>query len=111
MSFVALGFLRKDVSRQRQRWDEAQLRHVARSLGYDLSRTITFSQLTRDPMRQLLDTVVRFDADAVVVPSVDHFTDHIVPAALIEITDVITVAPEHIYTQSTTTELSRRATG
>ncbi len=111
MSFVALGFLRKDVSRQRQRWDEAQLRHVARSLGYDLSRTITFSHLTRDPVRQLLDTVARLDADAVVVPSVAHFTDHIIPAALIEITDVITVAPVHVYTQCAPGDLSRKATG
>ncbi|WP_227982144.1 hypothetical protein [Nocardia spumae] len=97
MSFVALGFLRKDVSRQRQRWDETQVRHVARRLGYELSKTITFSHLTRDPVRQLLDTVVRFDADAVVVPSVEHFADHIIPAELVAITDVITVAPEHIY--------------
>ncbi|AHH17923.1 hypothetical protein [Nocardia nova] len=109
MSFVALGFLRKDVSRRRQQWDEAQLRHVARSLGFDFSRTITFSHLTRDPVRQLLDAVVRLDVDAVVVPSLSHFTDHVIPAALLEITDVITVAPEHIYTQCAPAELSRTA--
>ncbi|MBB5916032.1 hypothetical protein BJY24_004944 [Nocardia transvalensis] len=104
MGFVALGFLRTDVSRQHRSWYAAQVRCLARRLGYDLSGTIALGH-SGDPVRHLLDTVARVNAEAVVVPSADHFADRVIPAALVEITDVITVAPEYTYARWATGEL------
>ncbi|NKY88177.1 hypothetical protein [Nocardia veterana] len=108
MTFVALGYLRKDVSRQQQRWDEAHIRSLARRLGYNLSKTIVASELTVDPIRRLMDVVVKVDAEAVIVPSAAHFADRVIPPELVEITDVITVSPEHTYARWPTGKLPQR---
>ncbi|WP_280268093.1 hypothetical protein [Nocardia wallacei] len=105
MTFDALGYLRKDVSRQRQQWDEAQIRALARRLGYNLRKTITFGEHTTDPVRQLTAAVTHMAADAIIVPSIDHFDDNMVPADLVRIADVITIAPERTYARWPTGEL------
>lgn len=105
MTFLALGYLRTDVSRQRQQWDEAQIRSLAGRLGYNLSKTIAFSHRTDDRMRQLADAATAARADAVIVPSVDHLDSGVVPAALVAVTDVITVTPQHTYARWSTGEL------
>ncbi|GAB2713774.1 hypothetical protein [Nocardia thraciensis] len=105
MTFDALGYLRKDVSRQRQQWDEAQIRALARRLGYNLRKTITFGEHTADPIHLLAATVTALSADAVIVPSTDHFDGNRIPADLVRVTDVITIAPEHTYARWPTGEL------
>ncbi|MGW5517694.1 hypothetical protein [Nocardia africana] len=97
MTFLALGYLRRDVSRRHQHWDESQIRWLAGRLGYTLCKTVALSNRTCDPIQQLIDAVVRLDAEAVVVPSLDHFADRVIPADLLAITDVVTVTPEHTY--------------
>lgn len=97
MTFVALGYLRKDVSRQQQRWDEAQIRSLARRLGYNLQKTVVASNRTDDPIGVLMNVVAQVDAEAVIVPTVAHFDECTVPAELVEITDVITVVPERTF--------------
>ncbi|WP_063009700.1 hypothetical protein [Nocardia kruczakiae] len=97
MSFLALGFLRTEVSRLHQEWDAAQIRCVARRLGYKLSETVAFGDRTDNPVQFLIGAAITHDAEAVIVPSLDHFPDGIVPAELVEVTDVITVRPERTY--------------
>lgn len=108
MTFVALGYLRKDVSRQQQRWDEAQIRSLAKRLGYNLCKTIVSSERTDAPIQLLMAVVAQLDAEAVIVPGADHFDDRTVPAELVEITDVITVKPEHTYARWPSGELPQR---
>ncbi|WP_227982795.1 hypothetical protein [Nocardia spumae] len=106
MTFLALGYLRTDVSQRQRRWDEAQIRSLARRLGYELSEIILAG--THEPIQRLMDTVIELNAEAVIVPTADHFDGHLVPAELIEITDVITVSPEHTYARWATGEVPRR---
>ncbi|MDR7170107.1 hypothetical protein J2W56_003858 [Nocardia kruczakiae] len=105
MTFLALGYLRRDVSRRHQHWDESQIRWLAGRLGYNLCKTVALSNRTCDPIQQLIDAVVRLDAEAVVVPSLDHFADRVIPADLLAITDVVTVTPEHTYARWASGEL------
>ncbi|MBF6169911.1 hypothetical protein [Nocardia blacklockiae] len=105
MTFLALGYLRTDISRQRQQWDEAQIRSLARRLGYNLCKTIAFSHRTDDPLGQLARAVAGLRAEAVLVPSADHFDCGTIPEELIRITDVITITPQHTYARWPTGEL------
>ncbi|MFE3989454.1 hypothetical protein ACFXPR_33675 [Nocardia tengchongensis] len=90
---TAIGYLRSDVSRARQPWDEAQNRSLAKRLGYTLTRTVVFSESTDNPIQRLINVVRRTAAEAVFVPNLDHFGGT-VPAELVEVVDVITVEPE-----------------
>ncbi|MEV5650951.1 hypothetical protein AB0L57_22095 [Nocardia sp. NPDC052254] len=97
MSFPALGYLHADVSLLRRHNDEAQISCLAESLGYTLRKTLVFENRTDDPIQYLIGEVIASDAEAVIVPSLDHFPDGIVPDELIHVTDIITVLPEHAY--------------
>lgn len=97
MSFVALGFLHVEVSRLQQEWDSAQIRCLARRLGYVLADTVVFADRTDDPVQYLIGAVIALDAEAVIVPSLDHFPGGTVPAELVEITDIVTARPHHTY--------------
>lgn len=89
MTYPAIGYLRSDISGARQPWDEIQMRTLAGQLGYRLVKTVVFSQFTVD-VDQLIDTVTRADAIAVVVPSIDHFEGGI-PRAVLGVANVIAV--------------------
>ncbi len=97
MSFPALGYLHADVSRWQRHHDEAQIACLAQSLGYTLRKTLVFEDRTDDPIQYLLGVVIASDAEAVIVPSLDHFPDSTVPDELIHVADIITVQPEHAY--------------
>lgn len=84
----AIGFLASEVSGVRQTWDEAQIRSIAKRLGYDLCKI-----LVSQPIGQLKATVTRLDAESVIVPSAAHFDGGQVPADLVRTVDVITVDP------------------
>ncbi|WP_067529434.1 hypothetical protein [Nocardia uniformis] len=93
---TAVGYLRADVSGARQPWDELQSRSLAKRLGYTVAKTIVFGPHTDDPVRRLINVVRAAQAEAVVVPGLDHF-DGRVPDALVAVVDVIAVDTGDIY--------------
>lgn len=95
----ALGYLRKDVSGVSQDWDEAQMRSLAKRLGYELCKTVTFGAGTDAPVDRLVDVVRTFGVDAVIAPGLHHF-GNAVPAELVEACDLITVTPQQTYSRS-----------
>ncbi len=92
----ALGYLRRDVSGTRADWDAIQIRTLTRRLGFELAKTIVFSEVTADPIGQLITAIGRAEADAVVVPSAEHLGGEI-PEALVAAAQVITVSPEEAH--------------
>lgn len=104
MSIDAIGYVRRDVSRARQPWDETQIRSVAKRLGYNLRKTIVFSSDVRE-VEHLLRLTNRLGVDAIVVPSTRHFSGGQVPAELVQAVDVITADPEYTYARWSTGEL------
>ncbi|WP_255222307.1 hypothetical protein [Nocardia otitidiscaviarum] len=74
---------------------------MAKRLGYNLARTVVFSQHTDDPIGRLINVVRNLGAEAVVVPSLDHLGGT-APAALVQVADVITVEPHHTYARLST---------
>ncbi|ONM50577.1 hypothetical protein [Nocardia donostiensis] len=68
----AISYLRTDLCGVRQRWDEIRMRSLAKRLGYNLRKTITFSALSDDRISRLLDQIEREQAEAVFVPHLDH---------------------------------------
>ncbi len=93
---TAIGYLRRDVSGLSQTWDEIQIRSVAKRLGYELAKTVVFGPQTDSPLSRLLNVVRRVDADAVIVPGVQHLGWE-VPSELVKAVDVITVSPQNTY--------------
>ncbi|WP_405484846.1 hypothetical protein [Nocardia sp. NBC_00511] len=92
----AIGYLRTDISRLRQPWDEARIRSLASRLGYDLRKTATFSPRTDRPIHRLRVLISRLDVDAIIIPSLSHF-DGVVPSELVQLVDVLTVDPFETY--------------
>ncbi|MEU7768402.1 hypothetical protein AB0B25_25280 [Nocardia sp. NPDC049190] len=95
----ALGYLRKDVSGVSQAWDEAQIRSLAKRLGYELAKTVTFGAGTDGPVGRLVDVVRDLDVDAVISPGLRHFDDA-VPDELVQVCDLITVTPKSTFSRS-----------
>ncbi|WP_454197260.1 hypothetical protein [Nocardia sp. Marseille-Q1738] len=95
----ALGYLRKDVSGVSQTWDEAQLQSLAKRLGYELSKTVTFGAATDEPVARLIDVVRACAVDAVIAPGLHHF-DGAVPEELVEVCDLITVTPQETFSRT-----------
>ncbi|WP_405494945.1 hypothetical protein [Nocardia sp. NBC_00511] len=95
---TALGYLRTDVSRQAQLWDETQIRTLAARLGYDFAGMVIFEpRSNRPPLAALKAQATRLDAEAVIVPAASHFDGGQVPDDLVGRVDVITVSPEQTY--------------
>lgn len=93
---TAIGYLRSDVSGARQQWDEMHVRSLSKRLGYTLSKTVVLSEHIEDPIARLINVVRRMRAEAVVVPSLEHFGGT-VPDELVRVVDVITVEPHDTY--------------
>ncbi|MFI9404349.1 hypothetical protein [Nocardia sp. NPDC052316] len=68
---------------------------MARRLGYELAKIVVFGPQTGNPVAQLLDTIERVGADAVVMPTLHHLADEL--DAVVRVCDVITVHPENTY--------------
>lgn len=95
---TALGYLRTDVSGVARLWDESQVRRIAERYGYDFAGMILFDPATvRPPLARLRAQATRLDAEAVIVPSLQHFDGAEVPGTLVQQLDVITVTPEATY--------------
>ncbi|WP_067708657.1 hypothetical protein [Nocardia yamanashiensis] len=93
---AAIGFLRHDVSGAQRQWDEAQIRHLAGRLGYDLCKTLVLGPDTDRLLTRVRTAITRMEADAVITPSLDHF-DGQIPADVVKVADLITVSPENTY--------------
>lgn len=95
---TCLGYLRSDISGIAQLWDESQIRRLAERFGYDLAAVVVYDpQSGRPPLARLRAQATRLDAEAVIVPSPDHFESKEVLGSLIQQLDVITVSPEATY--------------
>ncbi|WP_246023214.1 hypothetical protein [Nocardia yunnanensis] len=95
---AALGYLRCDVSGISQLWDETQVRRLAERFGYDFCGMVVFDPKSgRPPLARLKAQATRLDAEAVIVPSPDHFEGGQIPGSLVKQLDVITVHPEETY--------------
>lgn len=92
----AIGYVRQDISGCHQQWDETQVRSLAKRLGYNLRKTVVFSDRTDDPVARLRNVATTLGVDAVITPSADHLGGD-VPAELWRAVDVITVSPEWTY--------------
>lgn len=106
----ALGYVRKDVSGVRQRWDEAQVRSLAHRFGYFLHKTVAFGSYVDDPVGELMCVIKRADAEAVFVPNLEHF-DGCVPRSLVAVADVVTVVPRYTYARWATGALPTEIDG
>lgn len=93
---TAIGFLRHDMSGAHQRWDLAQIQHLAKRLGYDLVKTLILDPGDGEVLEEVRAAVAQLEADAVITPSLEHF-DGEVPDGLVQVADVITVNPENTY--------------
>ncbi|MEU0538544.1 hypothetical protein [Nocardia sp. NPDC005978] len=96
MTPAAIGYLRTDESGARQDWDEIQIRSLARRLGYTLAKTIALGPYTDTHIQCVIAAVCDRDADAVIVPSLDHF-DSRIPDLILAVADIITVDPHRTY--------------
>lgn len=93
----AIGYLRQDVSGAGRQWDELQIRKLAARLGYDLRKVAVFGPLTDRPVHRLRVMVGNLNVEAVIVPSLEHFENGVLPSDLVERADVITVSPEQTF--------------
>ncbi|MEV0296044.1 hypothetical protein [Nocardia sp. NPDC050710] len=89
---TAIGYLRRDISRGTQQWDETGIRARAKCLGYALAKTVVFGDQTDDPEQRLVNAVRAMDADAVIAPSLAHF-DGEVPETLVRLCELNVIAP------------------
>ncbi|MFE3960750.1 hypothetical protein ACFXPS_42065 [Nocardia sp. NPDC059091] len=106
----AIGYLRTDISKDQQRWDEQRMRHLAARLGYNLRKTVAFSDSQRDPVGQLAELIRgmkerEVEVEAVFIPGPQHFDGPALPAQIVQVVDVITVDPESTYARLAAGEL------
>ncbi|MFJ9368898.1 hypothetical protein ACIRRA_31370 [Nocardia sp. NPDC101769] len=97
---TCLGYLRTDVSGLAQLWDQSQIRKLATRLGYDFADMVVYDpRFGRPPLARLRAQATRLDAEAVIVPSPEHFEGKEIPGTLVQQLDVITVSPEETYSR------------
>ncbi|WP_245746033.1 hypothetical protein [Nocardia altamirensis] len=97
---TCIGYLRTDVSGVAQLWDQAQIRRLADRLGYDFADMVIYDpKFSRPPLARLKAQATRLQAEAVIVPSSEHFEGNEIPGTLVQRLDVITVNPEETYSR------------
>ncbi|MEV6252268.1 hypothetical protein AB0L97_03270 [Nocardia sp. NPDC051911] len=67
-----VGYLRRDISGQRTRRHEMEIRAMAKSSGFDLARTLVAGPTAPASLAALLTVVGRVGAVAVITPALDH---------------------------------------
>ncbi|MFB8002872.1 hypothetical protein [Nocardia sp. NPDC056000] len=99
---TCLGYIRTDVSGMAQQWDQSQIRKLATRLGYDFADMVIYDpRFGRPPLARLRAQVTRLDAEAVIIPSLEHLERGEIPESLVRQLDVITVSPEATYARRT----------
>ncbi|WP_405137016.1 hypothetical protein [Nocardia sp. NBC_01388] len=100
---TCIGYLRTDVFGVSQLWDQTQIRRLATRLGYDFADMVIYDpKFGRPPLARLRAQATRLDAEAVIVPSPEHFEGGEIPRALVQQLDVITVDPEETFARRET---------
>ncbi|AYF79675.1 hypothetical protein D7D52_37415 [Nocardia yunnanensis] len=95
---TCIGYQRADVSGAALLWDQSQIRKLATRLGYDFADMVVYDpKFGRPPLARLRAQATRLDAEAVIVPSPEHFAGGEIPGTLVQQLDVITVTPEETY--------------
>ncbi len=67
-----VGYLRRDISGQRTRRHEMEIRALAKASGFDLARTLVAGPTAPASLAALLTVVGRVGAFAVITPALDH---------------------------------------
>ncbi|MFI1914559.1 hypothetical protein [Nocardia sp. NPDC020380] len=97
---TALGYVNTAVSGISQQWDETEIRRLAQRYGYDLAEIVVYDPKSeRPPLARLKAQATRLDAEAVFVPSLEHFEEGEAPGSLVQRLDVVTVHPESAYSR------------
>ncbi|MGW0251153.1 hypothetical protein ACWDYH_31440 [Nocardia goodfellowii] len=102
----AIGYLRKDISRDNQKWDESLMRTAAGGRGYNLRKTMAVSSQTETSVQALAAMLDRVGAAIVVTPALSHFDDRVIPAGITRL--VLTVDSNQIYDPTAWEELLTR---
>ncbi|MEV0766231.1 hypothetical protein [Nocardia sp. NPDC050435] len=103
----AIGYLRTDISRDNQRWDEARMRSAAADCGYNLRKTMAVSSESEASLQALVGMVERVGASAVVTPALNHFARREFPADLT--VGILAADSGQIYDPTTGSVLRRSA--
>ncbi|GAB0102735.1 hypothetical protein JMUB6875_17050 [Nocardia sp. JMUB6875] len=75
------------------------MRSLAQQMGYDYRKTLVFGPEVADKAHRVRVAVSRTRSVAVFVPSIEHLEGGI-PGEIIEVADVVTVAPENTYART-----------
>ncbi|MEV0684816.1 hypothetical protein AB0I35_13225 [Nocardia sp. NPDC050378] len=94
---IAIGYLRVDVSGDSFDLHKAAIAHLAKRWGYDLKEIVSANEHTAEPIEYLTAITRLSKADAVFTLSARHFEGCTVPADLIAVCDVITVADKQTF--------------
>lgn len=94
---IAIGYLRTDVSGDSFELHQAAIEHLAKRWGYDVKEIVLADERTREPIEYLKAIARISKADAVFTLSARHFDGCTVPADLIAICDVVTVADKQTF--------------
>ncbi|MGW4720787.1 hypothetical protein [Nocardia sp. NPDC004260] len=95
---TAIGYLRRDIRGASQQWDQANIRRLAHRLGYELIKTVTFTDTPDIVVHRLIDIVRDLDIDAVICHAPAHLGGDI-PVELMQVADVITLNPHNTYSR------------
>ncbi|WP_330252109.1 hypothetical protein OG874_39380 [Nocardia sp. NBC_00565] len=92
---TAIGFIHRDISGSSQAWDTAQIRKLAKRLGYDIAEIVLLDSTATHIVAALREVIRDTEAEAVIMPNLAHLDNQ--PAALVRVCDVITVNPVETY--------------
>ncbi|TDP29855.1 hypothetical protein [Nocardia ignorata] len=94
---IAIGYLRTDVSGDSFDLHKAAIEHLAKRWGYDVKEIVLADEHTPEPIEYLKAIARVSKADAVFTLSARHFDGCTVPADLIAVCDVVTVADKQTF--------------
>lgn len=95
----AIGYIRADISGDRQPHHAHEIRLLARRQGYNLVYVVRLWQNSvPDPMNHVLGIVRSIDATALIVPELAHVDNS--PEPVCDICHLITVGPEQFWAKT-----------
>ncbi len=94
---IAVGYIRLDISGDSEEQHKVAIRELAAKWRYRIAWILLLDEYTDDPVDVLLQTVTKYTADAVFVPSARHFEGCMVPEILVDRCNVVTVADKQTY--------------
>ncbi|GAA5048032.1 hypothetical protein [Nocardia callitridis] len=95
--FVAVGYMRADLSGETRQWDAKRMYALATRYGYDMALIVTHTESTPNRAAHLLDLVRRMNAAAVFLPTLEHLPASVVRTLLAEVDGVTTLRPQQTF--------------